>query len=70
MIEAIHSERLQAGLKTYFFDIRRTREGGKYLQITESRLKEDGTRRRSGIAIFEDHFNNFKRMLGEMMRKR
>jgi len=53
----------------YFFDIRKTKEGGKYLQITESRLKENGTRRRSEIVIFEEHIEDFIKMFEEMIGK-
>lgn len=68
MKEAIHSERLQCGSKTYFFDMRETKSGDKYLQITESRLlKEGGGRRKSDIAIFKEHLKDFKEMLEQMI---
>lgn len=66
MPEAIFSKRLEAGGKTYFFDIRETQSGDKYLQITESRLKQGGERYRSNIVIFKEHFNEFHRALDEM----
>src|SRR5208337_2594763 len=37
-----NSEMLKASSKTYFFDIKETREGKPYLIITESRLKGEG----------------------------
>ncbi len=40
MSEAIYSKRLSSGGKTYFFDVRETQSGDRYLQITESRLKK------------------------------
>jgi hypothetical protein len=66
MKEAMHSERLQCGSKTYFFDIRETKLGDKYLQITESRLLKEGGRRKSDVAIFKEHLEDFKRMLEQM----
>ena len=66
MKEAIHSERLQCGSKTYFFDMRETKSGDKYLQITESRLLKEGGRRKSDVAIFKEHLEDFKRMLEQM----
>jgi hypothetical protein len=68
MPEAIYSTKLNAGGKTYFFDVRETQSGDKYLQITESRLKQDGKRYRSNIVIFK-HFNEFRQVLEEIAKK-
>ena len=69
MPEAIYSKRLEAGGKTYFFDIREAQSGDKYLQITESRLKQGGERYRSNIVIFKEHFNEFRQALDEIAEK-
>ena len=63
MREAIYSNRLQCGIKTYFFDIREAKSGDKYLQITESRLKEEGGRLRGNIVIFDEYLKDFKKAL-------
>ncbi|MGB6681366.1 MAG: DUF3276 family protein [Candidatus Bathyarchaeia archaeon] len=47
------SKTLKAGSKTYFFDIKETKEGKPFLVITESRFKGDGEEReRSAIIAF------------------
>ncbi len=47
------SEMLKTGSKTYFFDVKETREGKPYLIITESRLKGEGEKpERTSIMIF------------------
>ena len=69
MKEAIHSKHLRCGAKTYFFDLRETKSGDKYLQITESRSLEEGGERRTDIAIFEEYFKDFKEMLEQMIKK-
>jgi phage-related protein len=69
MPEAIYSTKLNAGGKTYFFDVRETQSGDKYLQITESRLKQDGEKYRSNIVIFKEHFNEFRQVLEEIAKK-
>ena len=66
---AIYSKRLEAGGKTYFFDIREAQSGDKYLQITESRLKQGGERYRSNIVIFKEHFEEFRQALNEIVEK-
>ena len=60
MSEAVYSKQLSAGAKTYFFDIRETQSGDRYLQITESRLKQDGERYRSNIVFLKNILINFK----------
>jgi len=69
MPEAIYSKKLMVGNKTYFFDIRETQAGDKYLQITETRLKEGGERHRSSIVIFKEHFKDFHQALNEIIEK-
>ena len=69
MSEAIYSKRLNAGGRTYFFDVRETQSGDRYLQITESRLKQNGERYRSSIVIFKEYFNEFCQALEEIAKK-
>ena len=61
MNEALFSKKLVSGGKTYFFDIRETKSGDKYLQITESRIKEGGEVLRNSISIFSDHISEYKK---------
>ena len=64
------SETIKAGSKTYFFDIRKTREGKPYLSITESRLKgENGDRERSTIFIFPEDASKFADIFSKMVEK-
>jgi len=69
MPEAIYSKRLSTGGKTYFFDVREAQSGDRYLQITESRLKQNGERYRSNIVVFKEHFNEFRQALEEIAKK-
>jgi hypothetical protein len=65
MSEAIFSKVLPAGAKTYFFDVRQTQNGkGKYVQVTETRMRE-GQRVRSSITIFPDQLTAFTAALEE-----
>ena len=69
MPDAIYSKQLSAGGKTYFFDVRETQSGDRYLQITESRLKQNGERYRTNIVIFKEHFDEFRKALEEIAEK-
>jgi hypothetical protein len=59
---------LKAHSKTYFFDVRKTREGKPYLGITESHLKKDSKEsQRSTIFIFPEGAPTFKESFDEMI---
>jgi hypothetical protein len=60
----IHSQRIKAGKRTYFFDIKATKSNDYYLTITESkkRLKEDGEGffyEKHKIFLYKEDFTKF-----------
>lgn len=68
------SEMLKAASKTYFFDIKETREGKPYLIITESRLKGEGEKpERSSVMVFQENIEEFAgivtKMAGRVVQK-
>ncbi len=65
-MDADYSKTLKCGRRTYFFDIKTAKTGGKYLKVTESRLEEENKRRRSNIIIFEEDFSEFKKVVEEV----
>lgn len=69
MQEAIHSKKLMIGSKTYFFDVRETKSGDRYLQVSESRLKAGEEGYRGNIVVFKEHFNEFRRAMDEIVEK-
>ena len=61
---------VKARSKTYFFDIRKTKNGKPYLSISESRLKTEGKeQQRSTIFIFPEDAANLKNAFSEMVDK-
>ncbi len=62
----IYSERVRAGKRTYFFDIKATRSNDYYLTITESkrRYKEDGfVYEKHKIFLYKEDFEKFTNAL-------
>lgn len=60
-------EMLKAAGKTYFFDIRETREGKPYLVITESRLRGEGEKpERSSVLVFQENLQEFADLVTKM----
>lgn len=65
--QEIFSERVRAGKRTYFFDVKATRSNDYYLTITESKrmYKEDGfTYEKHKIFLYKEDFNKFIKALG------
>ena len=64
------SQIVKAGAKTYFLDLKETRDGKPYLVITESRFKGEGKEReRTSIAVFPEHAQGFLQALQEMVSR-
>lgn len=64
----IYSQRVRAGKRTYFFDIKSTRSKDYYLTITESRrrYKDDGYfYEKHKIFLYKEDFNKFITALQE-----
>ena len=64
------SEMLKAASKTYFFDVKETREGKPYLVITESRLKGEGEKpERSSVMVFQENIEEFAGIVSQMAER-
>jgi Protein of unknown function (DUF3276) len=66
--QPIHSLNVKTKGKTYFFDLKVTKNGGKYMSISESWMKE-GQKHRSTITVFPDNFQAFAQTFSEMQSK-
>ena len=68
--EEIYSEKVKAGKRTYFFDVKSTRSNDYYLTITESkkRFKEDGfVYEKHKIFLYKEDFNKFMEALNNTL---
>ncbi len=66
--DEIYSERVRAGKRTYFFDVKSTRSNDYYLTITESkrRFKDDGFfYEKHKIFLYKEDFHKFLEALNE-----
>ena len=64
----IYSQRVKAGKRTYFFDIKSTRSNDYYLTITESkrRFKDDGFfYEKHKIFLYKEDFGKFMEALNQ-----
>jgi hypothetical protein len=66
---SIFSKRVKAGKRTYFFDVRSTKNNDYFLTITESTRKfEDGNYVKSKIFLYKEDFNKFLEALNETVK--
>ena len=66
--DEIYSQRIRAGKRTYFLDVKSTRSSDYYLTITESRkrYKDDGFfYEKHKIFLYKEDFNKFMTALQE-----
>ncbi len=63
----IESLTVPAGKRTYFIDVKKTREGAKYLKISESKRLENGEYERHQVLIFEEDINNIAEAVKQLL---
>lgn len=65
--EEIFSKRIRAGKRTYFFDVKATRNSDFYVTITESKRSkfDDGSFIKTKIHLYKEDFNKFADALNE-----
>ncbi len=57
--KVLFSERVHAGNRTYFFDVKGAADGTKYLVIDESRRTEGDSYTHNRVMVFEDNVAKF-----------
>lgn len=62
--EEVYSDRVRAGKRTYFFDVRATRANDYYITITESKRRHDDRGyEKHKIFLYKEDFNKFQNAL-------
>ncbi len=71
--DEIYANAVRAGKRTYFFDIRSTKNNDYYLTITESkkRFNDDGSvsYQKHKIFLYKEDFEKFSEALGDSFKK-
>ncbi|MEZ4848592.1 MAG: DUF3276 family protein [Bacteroidia bacterium] len=58
--DEVYSEKIRAGKRTYFFDVRSTRSSDYYITITESKRRYNGRGYdKHKIFLYKEDFNKF-----------
>jgi hypothetical protein len=61
---ALYSTKLPTKSQTYFFDVKKAKNGNRYITITQSRIW-DGKPIRNSVIIFEDQIEAFNHIFTE-----
>ena len=69
--EELYSKAVRAGKRTYFFDVKATKSGDKYLTITESKRRFDNdsgkfSYEKHKIFLFKEDFEKFLEVIQAM----
>lgn len=67
--EEIFSTKFQAGNRTYFLDVKATKDGDNYLKITESKRKNESEFERHQIIIFDKGIDKLAEKITEIADK-
>ncbi|MGB0884712.1 MAG: DUF3276 family protein [Flavobacteriales bacterium] len=65
----IFSTKFQAGNRTYFLDVKATKDGENYLKITESKRKSESEFERHQIIIFDEGIEKLAEKITEVVEK-
>lgn len=65
----IFSTKFQAGNRTYFLDVNTTKDGGRYLKISESKRTSETEFERNQIIIFEEGIEKLAEKIIEVTEK-
>lgn len=66
---SIASKMVKARGRVYFLDLRESKNGNKYVQLTESRRDQDGQNARNSLFLFADRVPEFQAALNELAEK-
>lgn len=64
----LFSEKIAAASRTYFFDVKESRDGAKYLVISESRRGGKENYKHNRIMIFQEHIPAFAKGLKKVLK--
>lgn len=63
--DALYSTMVRAGRTTYFFDVKKAKNGNKYLSISETRLDGEEKKQRTTVRVFGETVEPFRQAVDE-----
>ncbi len=64
---ALFSTKATHGRRTFFFDVKNTKDGKPYIKITESSISKEGEKKKSYMTVFSDEVDDFKSAIDQVI---
>ena len=62
---SLFSTRVHNGARTFFIDVKPTKNNKPYLKITESSISKEGEKKKAYMTVFENELDDFKNAVAE-----
>lgn len=64
---ALFSTRVGSGRRTFFFDVKNTKDSKPYLKITESSISKEGEKKKFYMTVFASELNEFQQAVEQVV---
>jgi len=64
---ALFSTRVGSGRRTFFFDVKNTRDAKPYLKITESSINKEGEKKKFYMTVFDNEMTDFQKAIEQVI---
>jgi hypothetical protein len=64
---ALFSTRVTSGRRTFFFDVKNTKDSKPYIKITESSVSKEGEKKKTYMTVFDSEMNDFRKAIDEVL---
>ncbi len=62
---ALFSTKVHNGRRTFFIDVKATKENKPFIKITESSISKEGEKKRVYMTIFDEEISDFQKAVSE-----
>jgi hypothetical protein len=69
IVPALYSQNLRAKVNTYFFDVRESKNGHKYLSISQYWTNKTGEKKRNTLTVFSADLEDFTQAVDQLQEK-
>lgn len=60
---ALFSTKVHNGRRTFFFDVKETKDQKPFMKITESSISKEGEKKRNYMTVFDEELQDFKQAI-------
>jgi hypothetical protein len=64
---ALFTTRIGSGRRTFYFDVKNTKDAKPYIKITESSIGKEGEKKKVYMTVFESEINDFRQAVDQVL---